>query len=173
MICNRIGCNNTLVKWQKKYCSKSCASMSNNIGKCRHGQTRYCSVCGKRLLSKKSYCSATCRQVIVNERQDSYIERWLKGEETGLTTSGKFLHHRVKAYILNKANYKCEFCGWSEVNPITNSVPVQIDHIDGDFQNCTENNLRVLCPNCHSLTPTYMSLNYGNGRKHRNKSMPL
>lgn len=36
--------------------------------------------------------------------------------------------------------------------------------IDGDFRNCSEENLTVLCPNCHSLTPTFMSLNRGNGR---------
>ena len=28
-------------------------------------------------------------------------------------------------------------------------------------------NLAVLCPNCHSITPTYKALNMGHGRKHR------
>lgn len=31
------------------------------------------------------------------------------------------------------------------------------------------NNLILLCPNCHSLTPTYKALNKGNGRHNRMK----
>lgn len=30
-----------------------------------------------------------------------------------------------------------------------------IDHIDGDCYNNVADNLRYLCPNCHSVTPTY------------------
>jgi 5-methylcytosine-specific restriction endonuclease McrA len=33
--------------------------------------------------------------------------------------------------------------------------------------NHNEKNLNLLCPNCHSLTPTYGSLNKGNGRLKR------
>ena len=32
-----------------------------------------------------------------------------------------------------------------------------------------EDNFEVLCPNCHSLTSTYKSLNKGKGRKDRKK----
>ena len=41
------------------------------------------------------------------------------------------------------------------------------DHIDGDWRNNVENNLRLICPNCDSLTSTYAALNRGNGRKNR------
>lgn len=44
---------------------------------------------------------------------------------------------------------------------------MQIDHIDGDYKNCRPENLRILCPNCHSLTPTFGALNKGKGRKLR------
>ena len=55
-------------------------------------------------------------------------------------------------------------------NHVTGRVPVQIDHKDGDWMNHKKDNLEVLCPNCHSLTPTYMGLNKGHGRPHRRVS---
>lgn len=38
-------------------------------------------------------------------------------------------------------------------------MPLVIDHIDGNHTNNTYSNLRLLCPNCHSLTPNYKSKN--------------
>jgi hypothetical protein len=32
---------------------------------------------------------------------------------------------------------------------------LQLDHIDGDRSNNTIDNLRLLCPNCHTQTPTF------------------
>ena len=34
-------------------------------------------------------------------------------------------------------------------------MPKEIDHIDGDSQNNKFENLKLLCPNCHSLTKTW------------------
>jgi hypothetical protein len=53
---------------------------------------------------------------------------------------------------------KCELCGWAERAP-DGRIPVELDHINGDrFDNRLEN-LRILCPNCHSLQPTHRGLN--------------
>ncbi len=41
---------------------------------------------------------------------------------------------------------------------------LEIDHIDGNSDNNSEENLRLVCPNCHSLTSTYRGTNRGNGR---------
>ena len=70
----------------------------------------------------------------------------------------------VRNYLFDLFGRKCSRCGWHEVNPVSGKVPIQIEHIDGDFRNCSRENLTVLCPNCHSLTPTYMGLNRGKGR---------
>jgi hypothetical protein len=40
-------------------------------------------------------------------------------------------------------------------------IPLELDHIDGDSENNELLNLRLLCPNCHALTPTYRGRNIG------------
>ncbi len=66
-----------------------------------------------------------------------------------------------------KFGNRCLACGWSSAHPVTGVVPLEIDHIDGNAENNSESNLRLLCPNCHALTPFYKNLNKGNGRKWR------
>lgn len=74
---------------------------------------------------------------------------------------------QYKDYLIYKHGEKCMECGWDKVHPITKKVPIQLEHIDGNSENNSLNNLKLLCPNCHSLTPTYGALNKGNGRETR------
>jgi len=46
-------------------------------------------------------------------------------------------------------------------------LSLEIDHIDGNAGNDVPYNLRLLCPNCHSITPTWKSKNKGSGRAAR------
>ena len=50
---------------------------------------------------------------------------------------------------------KCCICGWNEKRKGAEYSSCHLDHIDGDHNNNKLNNLRILCPNCHSLTETY------------------
>lgn len=52
---------------------------------------------------------------------------------------------------------KCGKCGISEWNE--EKIAIELDHIDGNRTNHLFENLRMLCPNCHSQTPTYRSKN--------------
>ena len=77
---------------------------------------------------------------------------------------------QYKKYLIYKYGNKCMECGWCKVHPKTGNVPIQLEHIDGHSENNSLPNLKLLCPNCHSLTPTYGFLNKGNGRKKRYKT---
>lgn len=123
-----------------------------------------CLHCKQELKSKqRKYCSNKCQ---ADHQHHLYIQRWLNGEESGMQ-NGEKVSIYIKTYLINKYGNKCSACNWDQVNPVTNKIPIQIDHIDGDYTNNQEHNLRLLCPNCHSLTPTYGALNMGRGRLKR------
>lgn len=48
----------------------------------------------------------------------------------------------------------CEECKWAEKTS-DGYLPLELDHINGDRHDNRLVNLRVLCPNCHSLKPTH------------------
>ena len=65
--------------------------------------------------------------------------------------------------------WKCEKCKWAERNEYTGNIPIELEHIDGNFKNNNIDSLRLLCPNCHSLTSTYKGANKnGRPREHYN-----
>lgn len=125
-----------------------------------------CLNCGKELSNRQNkYCDNKCQMEFQHKQ---WVERWKNGEETGITGKYQISHH-LKKYLLDKYEYKCARCGWGEINPFTNTLPLEIEHIDGNYLNNSEENLILLCPNCHSLTATYKGANRGNGRKERSK----
>jgi len=52
----------------------------------------------------------------------------------------------------------CEECGWNKISE-GGYLPLELDHINGDRHDNRLKNLRVLCPNCHSLKPTHRGRN--------------
>lgn len=96
-------------------------------------------------------------------KYEAYIARWLVGKEDGMRGKTATSMH-IKRWLIEKHQGKCAVCGWNEINPTTGRSPLAIEHIDGNFTNNIPENLILLCPNCHSLTPTYKSLNKGKGR---------
>lgn len=52
----------------------------------------------------------------------------------------------------------CEDCGWAKSSE-DGRIPVELDHINGDRHDNRLENLRILCPNCHSLRLTHRGKN--------------
>ena len=79
--------------------------------------------------------------------------------------SGVYSMRTAKKHFRNITEYKCSCCAISEWNdrPLT----LQIDHIDGNTQNNMMENLRYLCPNCHTQTDTWGSKNISDDNRHK------
>lgn len=162
-----LNCGKELEGSQQKFCSSSCAAKINNLGVVRHGKkkNKHCLNCGNKLKeTQKKYCCSFCRK---DFQYKEYIEGWKNSKETGLKGTYNISRY-LRQYMVEKFSNKCQICGWSEVNPFTNRIPLEIHHIDGNYLNNSEDNLQLLCPNCHSLTSTYKAANK-NGRKERKK----
>lgn len=124
-----------------------------------------CKYCGKDLYGtfNKKFCSNQYQQ---DYQYNEYIKQWKLGKKDGIKGVYQISSY-VKRYLFEKYDNKCCLCGWNKINVFSKTIPLEIHHIDGDYHNNSEDNLQLLCPNCHSLTPNYKSLNTGNGRKER------
>lgn len=79
-------------------------------------------------------------------------------------------HPTFQPYKLKKLLFKyklkenkCEECGISEWNK--KPIECQLHHKDGNKFNNKLENLKILCPNCHSQTETF---GYKQGKKYKN-----
>ncbi len=167
ILCKNPDCNKLFSakkRDHRRYCSISCSTSTNN--RLRPRTTHPCLVCG--ILTRENryqFCSNKCQR---RYQFQNYIIEWKSGNRVGLAGKKiRFLSNYIQHYLIGKYGNKCTLCGWDEVHPVTNRIPLQVDHIDGNAENNTEENLRLICPNCHSLTLNYGNLNRGNGRSWR------
>lgn len=126
-------------------------------------QNKKCLICSADIPKENTFCSLAC----FHEHQyRKYIDDWKAGKKNGSIGKSWVEESRhVRRYIFEKYGSKCAECGWHEINPYTRTIPLEIEHIDGDATNNAEENLILLCPNCHSLTKTYRGANKGNGAR--------
>lgn len=109
------------------------------------------------------YCSNACQH---EYQYQEHIRRWKEGKVSGLQSLGIVATY-LKKYLRIKYGNKCCICSWAKINPKTGLIPLVADHIDGNWRNNVEENLRLLCPNCDALMPTFAALNRGKGRSER------
>lgn len=146
---------------KKRFCNRMCASFFMHArrknDKCpRPRALKLCKHCNTPLkeqhpASRVKYCSRSCFATVAKTRT---YQRFLNQEEN--MSPGT----RRVCVIQRDGNY-CRVCGCEAIH---NGAPLslQLDHIDGDSDNNSPTNLRLLCPNCHTQTPTYGSKNCSN-----------
>jgi len=135
-----------------KFCNHSCAGKYVNFTRHRViKDPRYCAACGKP-SGKNKYCRDCIDEGVHLSSRRKKLE--------DIKNSAN-----IRRYLLRTREYRCASCGrktW-----MGQKIPLEVDHVDGDHKNNTEENLRLICPNCHALTPTYKALNKGRGRPNR------
>jgi hypothetical protein len=70
---------------------------------------------------------------------------------------------KLKLFELNLKERKCGICGQNEIWN-NNKLGLELDHINGIHNDNRLENLRILCPNCHSQMPTQGVRNIHNGK---------
>ena len=122
-------------------------------------KTYNCIQCNKISIVGRSksnkFCSIQCQ---ANYRWDNETKPRV---ERGECTSNS---RALRPYIIKEHGEKCALCGlgtlWNNKN-----ITLQMDHIDGNSDNNFPQNLRLLCPNCHSQTENFGSKGKGNRYK--------
>ena len=149
--CGHCGVNTS----NDKYCSRSCAaSVNNTIVPKRGRQIRpsvdiRCKMCGATFTIRgdriRHYCSIVC--------QRKFECPWTP--ETLFIRDPQISRGLVKKLLLrwNIMRLQCSRCGITEWQG--EPAPIDLDHINGDKHDHSLANLRMLCANCHRLTPTH------------------
>ena len=100
------------------------------------------------------FCSVQCAQTF---RSSEHKRKFFSG-----LLEKRIDRPTARKYLAEARGYKCEVCSVSDWQgkPIT----LHVDHINGDPSNDHPDNLRLICPNCHSQTEFLGGANKGRGR---------
>lgn len=83
------------------------------------------------------------------------IDYWLTTECPTKVTSWKLKNRLFQEGIKEKLCEHCKNTQW-----MGKDIPLELDHINGNKKDNRLENLQILCPNCHALTPTYKTKNW-------------
>ena len=140
---------------KKVFCNPKCRAASGmpSRKKATAVDKNKCLACGSLTFNEK-FCNSACCGTFLRAKT-------LERIEAGLVVTPP----KVRAYLINKRGHQCEECRNSTW--LGKPIPLDQHHIDGNSGNNNLENLKLLCRNCHALTPTYKGKNRGKGRHSR------
>ncbi len=86
---------------------------------------------------------------------------------TGEISYASRTHLRNRYIAEGLLRYKCAICGISEWQG--KPISLHLDHINGINDDDRLENVRLICPNCHSQTDSYAGKNVGSGKYNRSQ----
>ena len=167
-----------------KYCSIGCGNKARAIQNTNryNEHPRLCKQCKYplhyRTESRQKFCSRSCaatynnahfpkrKKLYTQTSKQDWIDHITKERRVKVESGNTNNRDTLKRYLKDTRGDVCEKChqpGVWEGELLT----LVLDHIDGDPGRSTPDNIRLLCPNCNSQTPTFSGRNKGNGRKSR------
>lgn len=154
------GCDNEakfITKKGKNICSEYSTQCPVNRSKNSIG-LKQCYDNNKRESVFKSSEFDIFREKSITCKRDKQLKRFINGNSNTLCNKA------IKKLLLreNFVSDECSSCKLTEWQG--QKLTLELDHIDGDSFNNTLQNLRLLCPNCHSLTETYCGKNKNTGK---------
>ena len=101
----------------------------------REKKEKQCLYCGKDIPNRNTYCNNKC------QGNHQIKERHKLISENKFTGNNQSIDRSTKRYLISLYGEKCMKCDWSEINPWTKKVPIELNHIDGDpgnhsIENC-------------------------------------
>lgn len=105
---------------------------------------------------RKTFTAAERKKIVAQSKQQR-LERYAAMAWDELPIPEK------RRRILMEQEHVCVRCQMKEW--LGEKLILELDHIDGDRQNNQRENLRLLCPNCHSLTSNYRRRNSKNQKQ--------
>ena len=141
MECNKCGKEHDGSFGSGKFCSRACAN-----SRIRTEETK--KKISEGILKSEWWLKCDYSHNSSTEKIEKQRETWKAKRD--FNTAHIF---SIKKWLKEERGNKCEECGVEEWNG--KRLPMEVDHIDGNTKNNDLTNLKVLCPNCHSQTPTW------------------